>query len=252
MQLYKATGDKIFVLIFILGFVVFPVSSVFPQSAKLLNSVAEIKELIQQIYGPDDLLVNGTMYIPERPRAEANPYFQEENWIFGNITIGGKLFQHVEFIYHVELDRIIIMSKDMKQNDIAVILNNDFVDSFDWKEHHFVNLNQLKAFSRESGFAEMIYNSGFIFIIRYKKDFINDYSQSNPFGRYSKLQSFRYIHSGDQFVKLQTKKSFLEYFNPYRSQLKKYFRENRIKYTTASGNELYNLLKYCDELSGKK
>jgi hypothetical protein len=252
MQLIKASGNKTFVLIFIVGIMIFPAQTIFPQTGKLLNSADELKKLAEHEYGPDDLLVNGSMYIPERLRAEGNPYYQDDNWFIGTIIIKGKSFQNVEFIYHVELDRVIIMSKDMKQNKIAVLLNNDFVDSFYWKEHYFINLNELNLTGRETGFAELIFKSGFTFIIRHKKVFLNDYSQSNQFGRYSKLQSIRYIQSGDQLVKVQTKKMFLEYFNPYQVQLKKYLRTNNIKYSDATKNELYGLLKYCDELSGKK
>jgi hypothetical protein len=202
----------------------------------------------QVLYGPDDLLVNGSLYVPDHPKAEGNPYFQEEKWTHGKIVIIGKSFENIEFVYNVETDKVIIQSKDIMQNKMAVLLNRDFVDAFYIDEHYFINLDQLNLTNGEKGFAELIYRSGLTFIIKHKKDFLKQYSQSNQFGSYSKLKSEKYIQSNDQLKKLPTRKSFLDYFKSNRSQIKKYLRTNNIRYKTASKNELSGLLKFCDEL----
>ena len=50
-------------------------------------------DVVQKAYGPDDLLVYGSLYVPDHPKAEGNPYFQEENWTEGLIVIKGKSFR---------------------------------------------------------------------------------------------------------------------------------------------------------------
>jgi hypothetical protein len=239
-------------LVLFTGIFIFPSRFVFSQSDSLLNTVEAVLGVAQNAYGPDDLLVNGSLYIPGHPRAEESPYFRDERWTHGRIVIGGKTFDKTEFIYNAEIDRVIIQSRDRKQNKIAVLLNQDFVDAFYIDEHEFINLNQLSLAKSETGFAELIYRSGLNFVIRHKKEFLNQYSQSNPFGSYSKLQSMKCIQAGDKLLKLPTKRSFLDYFKPYRIQIKKYFRENNIRYRNASKNELQGLLKLCDELSAGK
>ena len=225
---------------------------VFTQWKPNLSSSQQVLAVANQFYGPDDLLVNGSLYIQEHPRAEGNPYFQEEKWAHGKLVINGKSFENIEFIYNVETDKVIIQSNDIMKNKMAVILNRDFVDAFYIDEHDFINLDQLNLVNSEKGFAELIYKSELTFIVKHKKDFLKQYSQSNQFGSYSKLQSIKYIQSGDQLIKLPTRKSFLDYFDPYRNQIKKYLRTNNIRYKTASKNELSGLLKFCDELPEEK
>jgi hypothetical protein len=237
----KWTGLIISLLILLPGIV-------FSQQNKPLITIDKVIDAAQKAYGPDDLLVNGSLYVPDHLKAEGNPYFQEEKWAHGKIVIMGKPFENIEFIYHVETDKVIIQSKDIMQNKMAVLLNRDFVDAFYIDEHDFINLDQLNLANDEKGFAELIYRSGLTFIIKHKKDFLKQYSQSNQFGSYSKLKSEKFIQSNDQLKKLPTRKSFLDYFKPSRSQIKKYIRTNKIRYKTASKQELSGLLKFCDEL----
>ena len=225
---------------------------VFSQGKPNLSSTQRILDVAYQFYGPDDLLVNGSLYIQEHPRAEGNPYFQEEKWAHGKLVINGKSFENIEFIYNVETDKVIIQSNDIMKNKMAVILNRDFVDAFYIDEHDFINLDQLNLVNSEKGFAELIYKSGLTFIFKYKKDFLKQYSQSNQFGSFSKLKSEKYIQSDDELKKLPTRKLFLDYFKSNRSQIKKYLRTNNIRYKTASKNELSGLLKFCDELPEEK
>jgi hypothetical protein len=236
-------GTRLFI-----SFIVLVPGFVFSQQSKPLSTIDKVIEVAQKAYGPDDLLVNGSLYVPDHPRAEGNPYFQEEKWAYGKIIIIGKSFENNEFIYNVETDKVIIHSNDIMQNKMSVLLNRDFVEAFYIDEHEFINLKQLNLADGEKGFAELIYRSGLTFIVKHKKDFMKQYSQSNQFGFYSKLKSEKYIQANDQLKKLPTRNSFLDYFKLNRSQIKKYLRTNNIRYKTASKNELTGLLKFCDEL----
>jgi len=228
--------------------VLFP-GLIFAQQNIQLNNIGQVIEVTQKAYGPDDLLKNGRIFIPEHPGAAGNPYFQDYKRTVGRVVIRGKVFDQTEFIYNIELDRVIVQFKEKEQGSLAILLNQDFVDAFYIGEHHFINLNQLHLQNNETGYAELIYNSGITFIIRYKKTFLNQYSQSNRFGKYSKPMSVKYILSGSQLVKLTDRRSFLSNFEPFRNQILNYFRLKHIRYRSASTNELYQLLKFCDELS---
>lgn len=224
----------------------------FSQQNTILENIDELIRETEKAYGPDDLLVNGILYLPDHPQADGNPYFRDEQWKNGRIVIRGRSFEHVKMIYNAELDRVIIQSGDSSQNTMTVLLNQDLIDEFSLDGHHFINLGLLSLADNRKGFAEEIYRSGLTFIVIHKKTFLREYSRSNQFGRYSKLQSVKYIQSGDQLVKLPTRKSFLSFFEPWHDQVIKYMRTNKIRYRKASERELYGLLKYCDELKNEK
>jgi hypothetical protein len=81
----KWTGLIISLLILLPGIV-------FSQQNKPMITIDKVIDAAQKAYGPDDLLVKGSLYVPDHPEAEGNPYFQEEEWTECLIVIKGKSF----------------------------------------------------------------------------------------------------------------------------------------------------------------
>ena len=212
--------------------------------------VSNILDKAQHAYGPNEIIENGRIYIPIHPRANGDPYFLDSDWINGMVVIKGDKFSNLNVKYNVNLEELILKKeKENQESHIPIVLNYNFIDSFELEGHHFINLSVMPFGDELAGFAELIYQGEIIFLIKHTKEFLNRYSQSNPYGAYSKLNSTYYIYETETLTRLGTKKSFLNYFEPIRKEIKKFMRQNRIKYKKASHIQLYELIKYCDELS---
>lgn len=212
--------------------------------------VANILDKAQYAYGPNEVIENGRIYIPDHPRANGNPYFLDLDWISGTLVIKGDKFSDLKVKYNVNLDELILKKeKENQESHMPIMLNYNFIDSFELEGHHFINLSGMPFSDELSGFAELIYEGEIIFLIKHTKEFLNRYSQSNPYGAYSKLNSIYYIYETETLTRVGTKKSLLKYFEPLRKEIKKFMRQNRIKYKKATHIQLYELIKYCDELS---
>jgi len=197
------------------------------------------------------MLVNGEMYIPTNPKAEGFPYFNSPDWVRGSVGINGQVYEEIELKYNIERDKLILKTSDRSGKSLFIILNDELIELFQIGEHLFINSSMLSSRKRLNTYLELIYDEEIMFLRSFIKTHLSEYSDKNPFGRYSTQKSQSYIFSNSELYHVGTKKSFLEYFEPQRKEIKKYLKKNKIKYKDASNIELINLMTFCNELSRK-
>ena len=214
------------------------------------QQISNVLSNANQVYGPDEMLENGRLYIPDHPKAKGNPYLSDTEWMFTKLIVAGDIFDGVLIKYNVNHEQIILKKENSKQEShIPIILNNNFIDAFSAGDRYFVNLKSMPFIDELSGFGELIYKERIIFFIKHHKEFLNQFSQSNPYGAYSKLNSDYYILNNGNLTRLNTKGAFLKYFEPHKKEIEKYIRQHKIRYRKATSPQLFELIKYCDEIS---
>lgn len=221
------------------------------QTEKTIQAqISNVLTNAEQVYGPDEVLENGRLYIPDHPKAKGNPYLSDTEWMDGSLIVKGDTYNYVLIKYNVNLEQLILKKTSVgQQSHVPIILNSNFIDSFTTEDRHFVNIGTMSYINELSGFVELIYNGRIIFFIKYNKEFMTQYSQSNQYGAYSKLNSVYYIYENNKLTRLSSKNSFLNYFEPYKKEIKKFMRQKSIRYKKASSAQLFELIKYCDDVS---
>lgn len=204
---------------------------------------------INSIYGTDDVLVNGPLYLPEHTRALGHPCFIDNNFHNGTLFVHDRTYPDVNLKYDIELNRLILQTSLSKGAIVKILLNTAYIDSFYIADHRFVNAAQLKINDTLTGFFELIYQNGFKFIIKHYKEFRGDYNEKTPFGRYTSDISNYYITAGGELNNVSTRRSFLKYFTPNKKEIKRYMKQNMKKYRKADKTELYRLMNYIYEIS---
>ena len=249
MRFFKHISITIWCLL--LPFVFISNTSLFGQDTNTIQQqISDVLSNANQVYGPDEMLENGRLYIPDHPKAKGNPYLLDAEWMLTKLIVAGDIFDSILIKYNVSHEQIILKKGDAKQEShIPIILNNNFIDSFNAGERYFVNLKSMLNIDDLNGFVEFIYEGKVVFFIKHHKDFLTQYSQSNPYGAYSKLNSDYYIVVKGKLNSLNTKAAFLKYFEPQKKEIKKYFRQHKIRYHKATSSQLNELIKYCDEIS---
>ena len=212
------------------------------------KSVSDLVGKAQSIYGINDLLYRGLLYIPDHPKAESHPYFTNKEWNRGSITLAGDRFDQIDIKYNVNLNLLIIKKQEAQTGaHQPVIIDNSIVDEFVIGDFTFTNLQRFDSADLLKGFGEILFNGKFIFYKKYSKDFINRYSQSNPYGQYSKLNTSHFIYQAGIKSRIRNKRALLNYFEDFRKPLKKYMRKEKFKFSKASKEEFYQLMKFCEQ-----
>lgn len=214
---------------------------------QVISSSTELVSYSNDIYGSDDKLVNGRIYVPMHSLAEGHPYFEVENWVNGDIFIKGSRYNELKLKYDIELDEFILFVKDKQNRKNYIVLNQHYIDSVQMGKYFFINTGVLPEIGEDIGYAELVFRKDFFFLVKYHKDFKKEFSESKPYGEYNRQTSNRYISESGELVKINTKKALLTYFEAQKKEIKRFMKKNNIKYKKANSGELYNLLRYCHE-----
>lgn len=215
------------------------------------GALTALYEYTEKLYGTDDIVVNGRSYIPDHFNAKGNPYFFSDKFTKNTLIIDGKKYDRQEVLYNIEIEKLILKTTLNNGEEVLLVLNPDFIDAFYLEEHHFVNVVKIYSESKFSGFVEQVYEGNFSVVIRHQKSFVSQYTANNPNGFYSGTKSVNYILQNGELNKLFTKKALLEYFSAHKKEIKKFIRQNKIKYKQGNAIQLNKLFTYCDDISSK-
>lgn len=221
----------------------------FGQTADENLKLHDIIEQARQIYGPDDFIERGLIYIPQHPKANGHPYFTDNDWSPTSLWLLGKQYLGYEIKYDISLDHV-ILKKPIKGTGVnqPLLLQNSLIDQFSLGEYHFTNLHRIDSSGTLSGFAQIIYQGDFIFYQTFNKEFVNQYTSSNPLGFYSKLRSEYYIFKNGDVTNINGKKSLLNYFKLIQKPLKKQMRNNHFRFKKATISEFNQIMTFCEDL----
>ena len=204
-----------------------------------------ILESTEQIYGSDDLLVNGRIYYQQYPLAEGHPYFDTEEWINGSIFIKGRSFLGYEIKYDLEMDEIVLNTRDKRGAFVDIMLNHQVIDSLYFGNRFFINTAQFLTGKPVSNFFEVVFNGIPVLLVHHKKEFLTEYNERYPHGRYRDPPQRLFLYTGNDLVDISKKKAFLNYYEPYKKEIKKFMKRNRIIYKKADNQELFRLMEFC-------
>ncbi len=200
----------------------------------------------KKVLGIDDLTYNGHTYQPRHPRVGGHPYFETADWTPGIVYRNGESLEMDELLFDLEINALVGKYFVPNRGPTAIVLHPHLVDSFQFAEHHFVNLQAIDT-SLSPLFYEHIYTGRFTFLRQYKKMFINTYTTSQPRGKYSQLESVFWIYSEGELRQLKNERALVQFFASKKGAIKDYLKARKINYPKASSEELRQLLKFCDD-----
>ena len=224
----------------------------FGQAQEVIGEVEGLYNRSEQIYSTDDLLVNGQIYIPTRPRAKGSPYYGGKQFVEGSVQIRGRQFNGVLLRYNLEDQRIILRAAVESGKYVTILLNSNLIDHFTINGQHFINVDSYFKDTEISGFYTLVYEGSFTFLIKYEKTFRAVYDNQTPNGSYTEMKSDYFIFDENKLVMVTKKKALLYYFSPKKKEIKNFMRQQKINYKNAGITSLNQLMKYCDSVSTNK
>ncbi|HPE57348.1 MAG TPA: hypothetical protein PK904_13155 [Bacteroidales bacterium] len=202
------------------------------------------------LYGSNDFIERGFVYIPDHPKANGNPYYLNADWNKATITFIGDEYE-ILFIKYNIVDETVILQKGESDTYVKqpVILNSSQIDQFQLAGQVFTNLNHVMSEANIQGFGEILYAGQFHFIRKYSKTFMNQYNKTNPNGLYSKLNTNYFIIKNDQAIRIYNKSSLINAFPGIQKQLKKKLRDLHFKFRKANNDQWIEIMSWCDKQS---
>ena len=219
-------------------------------SAQASNSAIQepdsLSWYIEMKYGLDQELFNGIQYYKRNVQYKGDPYFPEDAFYNGTVTLKGVRYDNVKLKYDSYSQHLILKYTDFKDRVNLLIINEIHVDSFCLGISCFQKLSLsddevLFYQVLESGSVSCyIYWRREIHSLNYDFQFTHEYS--SPIGTY-------YIRYMDEFHPIANRKELLGIFpESIQPELKRYLRQEHFRFREAGPKEIQNLLNFISSL----
>ncbi len=219
------------------------------QSSVVPNSIITLIDSTQKIYGSNDLLVNGSVYYQPNRQALGTPFLFSANFDKGTVFTRGFSFDVEGLNYNAADQQLILLYNKADGNRLHIRLSNILIDSFLLNSHLFVNTQRL-SFESNYTYLMEVNKGNYHMFIGYKKDFINRYSESNPYGSYSSIKHDLFVETDNELHKITSKKTFLNISPSIRKSISSYLRQNKIKIPRkATPEQLKLLMDYYNQIN---
>lgn len=200
-------------------------------------------EMTEAIYSDDDELINGTIYAIPNPGINGDPYLNGGEWQNGELYIHGKRFTDQLIKYDLIIDDLILSTPGKGEFRQIMRINKSQVDSFRIGNSVFVN--SLHYFPEEKNklFYEQVYKGKTGILRRYRKIFINTYTNSTPLGKFSGLRSELFLLKEGKLLPINRKTAFLDCFaKEQQKEIRDYLSDHHIKYKKATPGQMREMM----------
>jgi len=214
------------------------------------ESIQKLYRMINDYYGPNQELINGYVYHPADSRRKGTPFLEGAQWSSVVLYIKGNTYRRESIKYHLAADEIVLKASMQGKRTKLVEMNKYQLDSFNMKGRMFVNSRHYGLKEDDPTYYHVIYDrGGLTFVRHYSKRFVDKYDLNTPYGKYTDVISSDYLIGNHKLHPVDSRYSFLVYFNPsQRKKIKRFILKHRIKYRKAEIKELISLLEFCHDL----
>jgi len=209
------------------------------------STVDNTLEITSSYYGLSDVLVNGPFYYQHHRMANGSPFLYGKEYSSGVVFIDGREFNDVKLNYDISRQELVLFV-DTPESKLIISLSQQLIDSLYVGNQLFVNSRCIP----ESGFPYLckINNGKYQMFIGYEKEFINRYTDDDPYGRYSRSKRTMFISMDGKVSGVSSNNSLLEFFPLHRKEIRSYLKQHKIKVQRASYLKLSKLMNFCNNL----
>jgi hypothetical protein len=190
----------------------------------LINeSVSAFSNIYFQEIKGNALIYEGSKYDAETKRADGFPYFQADMIRQGTISYQGVRYTFQKFYYDLTKDAVALFNYD---HDALILPDPEEIDSFSIGRHLFVRLDKLPGLPVKGFYEELYAGEPGLYVRREKKFYYGTGFQEN---RYVEKNEY-FIRIKNIFYKCGKKSDVLTIFSDQADALKKYIRNNKIRF----------------------
>ncbi|GAB3911902.1 hypothetical protein GCM10028803_54290 [Larkinella knui] len=189
-------------------------------------------------------LYNGAEYVGHLPSIKGYAYL-DSLWQTGSVRYDGVTYQNVRLLYDLVDDVVVVPHID---SVYRLKLQNIKIDRFSIANRHFIRVVRDTAHNigLRTGFYEQLYDGRSKVLAKRVKTIKTEMVQNAVKEEYLTDNSF-YIGKNGLFYAVKTKRSVLNLFADQKKALRKYLRENRIKFARNREAAIVKLTQQYDE-----
>jgi hypothetical protein len=220
----------------------------------LLTNTGDANSLSRYItskYDLDQELINGIQFYERYSRFKGDPFYPENTFFNGSVTLKGTQFTDQELKYDCYTQQLILQYTDLNGSQNQMIMHSLNIDSFRLGEIRF---KKLSVDDKKANFYQVISTESITCYVRWYKELSllhgYDYRFSHEFTKPFRTYIIRYRN---QFHPFTSRNSFLSLFpGSMQRVIKKYLREKQFSFKDAEPGEILTLIEFIANLEKKE
>jgi len=195
--------------------------------------------------------LNGKEYIPPQfSFSEGSPYFLASEARNGTLVYDHVSYDGVQLLYDELQDNLIFVDESHR-----IMLLNDKVERFSILGNQFVNIEQQEPIKGDhpNGYFKILYEGNSMMLKKEEKKIreLNSFSADEKV-RVIDTRSVYYLRKGNDYFKIDGKKSFFEVWGNYQKEIREFIKYNKLKFKKEVDMDYARITAFCDQLSPVK
>jgi len=211
-------------------------------SNSAIQDTDSLNWFIEMKYGLDQELINGFLYYNQHPQYKGDPYFPEDLFYRGSVSLSGASYDDVLLKYDSYSQHLILKYTDYYGRMNHLILNEIHIDSFCLEANCFKNLSLDDG---ETRFYQVIESGSVSCYIYWRRDIHTTSYDFTYTHEYGDLKGIYYIRYMGNFHPIANRKELLGIFpNSLQPDIKRYLRQVNFRLKEAGPEDFQNLLSF--------
>ncbi len=197
-------------------------------------------ERVDQTYGADQLLINGEQYYNRHRQVQGHPYFRDDQFEKGTVTIRGKVYEEVELKYNLLSQLIEIEYTTFSGAVNRLIAVDKHLDAFSLGEYVFkkMEINGIPA-----RFYQLISNDRITCYVYWEKELTAAGELDAYSNKFTRQKPSYWLDMNGQRAVFTRVKSFAALFPEERQkEIKKLVRRQGVSLKNATPDEIRDIL----------
>jgi hypothetical protein len=195
--------------------------------------------------------LNGKEYIPPQfSFSEGSPYFLASEARNGTLVYDHVFYDGVHLLYDELQNSLVFVDESHR-----IMLLNEKVERFSILGNQFVHIEQKEPIKGDNpnGYYQILYEGNSMMLKKEEKQIreLNSFSAAEKV-RVIDTRSVYYLRKGNDYFKMDGKKSFFEVWGNYQKEIKEYIKYNKIKFKKELDIDYARITAFCDQLSPVK
>ena len=196
-------------------------------------------------YGPDQNLINGALYINLHHQATGHKFLGDDAFTTGRVLLDNHGYNDLRLKYDLYNQEVILQYNFLQSGIKEIILNSLRIQEFElegrvFRRIHFPETGTL--------FFQVIAEGDIACYYHYLKEIIPRVSDRRSIMEFTQTKRISFVAINSELRKFKGTRSFTLIFPEYRSHLKEYFRENKIRIRKTSDAEMKEVIRYCNNM----
>jgi len=231
--------------------VLISVSPVFGQQNISKADRSSYAHLVKRGYGLDQDLINGLQYYNRHTLSTGHPYFQNNQFTRGSISIKGEIFHDVRLKYDIHSQNVELEYEKFSGGKNQVITIFDQVDAFILGEYQFQRLSIEKESEK---YHQVISTACFTIYVFWEKELLPLNGSTTHVEQFADAKHTLWLDLDGELTPFNSRKDFSECFpEEDQKEIKRLLSKNQFRFRTAQVDEIIrNVESACDLLKGRE